>query len=234
MKNSLKSDAVQRIITKKEITKAQIERGAGLLKSVNVVINVLYALLIFQVFLILPRPDDPELKYHSLGQIYSENIDQLLVIIVGLILIIMYWIQFNRQLGNLVRSSPIHAALSILQMFFLMLYLYFVRFDMEFDGMKLALQMESIFLALAGFLGAFNWRYARDRKLTSDQIDDDEEIGLFYSLLPEPLASLFTLPFASFGPGIWTLSFLSIIPIGYVLKIMRKRLEAKRTDSLNQ
>ena len=87
---------------------------------------------------------------------------QIVVIAVGLILIIMYWVQFNRQLGNLVRSSPIHASLSIVQMFLLMLYLYFVRFDMEFDGMKLALQMESIFLALAGFTGIDGSQRFRD------------------------------------------------------------------------
>jgi hypothetical protein len=213
------------LLKKTEPTNAQIERGVGLLESVKIVINIIYALLIFQVFLILPRPDDPELKYHTLGQIYSENLNQLLVIVVGLILIIMYWIQFNRQLGNLVRSSPTHASLSIVQMICLMLYLYFVRFDMEFDGLKLALQMESIFLALAGFIGAFNWRYARTNKLTSDQINDNEEMGIFYSLLPEPMASLFTLPFAAFGPMIWTISFLSIIPIGYILKRIRRKYE---------
>ena len=219
------------ILKKTETTKAQIERGIGLLNSIRVVINVLYALMIFQVFLILPRPDDPELKYHTLGQIYSENLNQILVIVVGLILIIMYWIQFNRQLGNLVRSSPSHASLSVVQMICLMLYLYFVRFDMEFDGMKLALQMESIFLALAGFIGAFNWRYARKNKLTSDQINDDEEMSLFYSLLPEPLASLFTLPFAALGPTYWTIAFLSIIPIGYILKLVRKKYENKTEDN---
>jgi hypothetical protein len=94
---------------------------------------------------------------------------------------------------------------------------------MEYDGMKLALQMESIFLAIAGFIGALNWLYARYYKLTSDQIDDNEEIGIFYSLLPEPLASLFTLPFAALGPTIWTISFLSIVPIGYILKLVRKK-----------
>jgi succinate dehydrogenase hydrophobic anchor subunit len=219
------------MLKKKELTEAQIERGIGLLNSLKIVINVLYALLVFQVFLILPRPDDPELKYHTLGQIYSENIMQVLVIVVGLILVIMYWIQFNRQLGNLVRSSAMHASLSIVQMFFLMLYLYFVRFDMEFDGMKLALQMESIFLALAGFTAAFNWFYATRNGLTSENIIKDEELSMFYSFLPEPLASLFTLPFASFGPGVWTISFLIIIPIGYVLKLMRKRLETRQTNS---
>jgi hypothetical protein len=101
---------------------------------------------------------------------------------------------------------------------------------MEFDGMKLALQMESIFLALTGFTGAFNWCYARRHGLTSENITDNEELSMFYSLLPEPLASLFTLPFASFGPGIWTISFLIIIPIGYVLKLMSKRVEARQSN----
>ena len=212
---------------KRQPTKAEEERSVGLLKSVNIVINVIYALMIFQVFLILPRPGDPLLEYQTLSQIYSENLNQLLVMVVGLILIIMYWIQFNRQLGNLVRSSVIHASLCIVQMFCLMIYLYFVRFDMEFDGMKLALQMESIFLALAGFIGAFNWWYACKNKFTSDHIDGNEQAGLLFSILPEPTASLFTLPFAAFGPEIWTIAFLSIIPFGYVAKIMRKRVELK-------
>jgi magnesium-transporting ATPase (P-type) len=211
------------LFKKTDPTKAQIERGVGLLNSIRVVINVLYALMIFQVFLILPRPDDPELAYHSLAQIYSENLMQIVIIVVGLILILMYWIQFNTQLGNLVRSSPVHATLAVVQMICLMIYLYFVRFDMEFDGMKLALQMESIFLALAGFIAAYNWRYAHKNGLTSDQIDKNEELNIFYKILPEPMASLFTLPFAALGPNYWTLAFLSIIPFSYILKLIRKK-----------
>ena len=120
-----------------------------------------------------------------------------------------------------------HATLAVVQMVCLMIYLYFVRFDMEFDGMELALQMESIFLALAGFIAVYSWRYARKNGLTSDQINDDEEMSIYYSLLPEPLAALFTLPFASFGPDIWTLAFLSIIPIGYILKLVRRKYETR-------
>ncbi|MGB5323749.1 hypothetical protein, partial [Lutimonas sp.] len=144
-----------KLIKTEKPTKAEIERGVGILSSLKIVVNVLYALLLFQIFMILPRPDDPELNYLSLVEIYNEHSIKLVVIIVGLILILTYWIQTNRQLGNLVRSSPIHASLAIVQMVCLMLYLYFVMFDMEFDGMTFALQMESIFLALAGFIGVY-------------------------------------------------------------------------------
>ena len=215
------------LLKQKEPTKAEIERGKSLLSSVRIVVNVLYALMIFQTFLILPRPGDPELAYLTLPQIYGEHVTQLLVIVVGLILIVMYWIQFNIQLGNLVRSSVVHASLALAQMICLMLYLYFVRFDMEFDGMTLALQMESVFLALAGFIAAINWHYARVNHLTSDQITNKEELGMLYKILPEPIASAFTFPFAVLGPNIWTLAFLSIIPIGYILGIIRKKQEAK-------
>ena len=212
-----------KLIMKKEITNAQMERGVGILNSLKIVINVLYALMIFQAFLILPRPDDPELEYHSLPQIFGENIISLVVIAVGLIMIIIYWIQFNKQLGNLVRSSPMHATLAIVQMICLMLYLYFVRFDLEFDGMTLALQMESVFLALAGFIGVYNWVYARRNNLTSDQIDEREERAILYQILPEPIASLFSLPFATISPTAWTISFLIIIPVGHFLNYRRKK-----------
>jgi len=215
MKNPLK---------KKNETEASAQRDTMLLKSLTIVVNVLYALMIFQVFLILPRPDDPELQYSSLEQVYSDNLMVLLVIVIGLIMILIYWIQFHKLIGNLVRSSTVHASLAIFQMIFLMIYLYWLRFDMEFDGLTLALQMESIFLSLAGFTGALSWVYARRNKLTSDQIDEQEEVSILYSILPEPLAALFSLPFAIYGPDIWTLSFLVIVPIGMFLNWRKKKL----------
>ncbi|WP_136480625.1 hypothetical protein [Cognatitamlana onchidii] len=208
---------------KKEPSKAQIERGKGTLKSLTIVINVLYALMIFQAFLILPRPDDPELQFSTLTQIYEEHVSTLIVIAIGLVMVIIYWIQFNRQLGNLVRSTPAHASLTILQMFCLMIYLYFVRIDMEMDGLKFALQMQSVFLAVAGFLGAYNWMYATKNELTSDQIDEKEEKTFLLSSLPEPTAALISLPFASISPTVWTISFLVIIPLTYFFKYLEKQ-----------
>lgn len=216
-----------KLFKKREFTKAEIERGTGLLSSLKIIVNILYALLIFQAFLILPRPDDPELQYNTLPQMFSDHTTQLVVIVVGLIMIITYWLQFNTQLGNLKRSSPKHATLAIVQMICLMLYLYFVRFDMEFEGLTLALQMESVFLALAGFIGIYNWTYARKNFLTSKEINDKEERAIFYKILPEPIAALFSLPFASISPTAWTISFLVIIPLGYFLNILKKTQENK-------
>lgn len=214
----------------KHPTEAQKERGREFLFSLKILINVLFGILLFQIFMILPRPDDPLLEYYTLNQIFDGNVDKLLVIMVGVILTVIYWIQINKQFGNLERSSGLHAALGISQMFCLMLYLYFVRFDMEFEGLEIALQMQSVFLALAGFIGVFNWGYARRHKLTSKFINDQEEKYLFYQLLPEPSAALFSLAFAGFGPEIWSLSFLIIVPISLICKKLGKKNLKQEND----
>ncbi len=222
MSNLIK-DKFDNMLTEKQHTAAEFERNVGILFSLKIVINVLYALMFFQLFLILPRLDDPELKIRTLPEIFSTHTDVIIVIIVGLLMVTTYWIQFNKQLGNLVRSSPLHGVLAILQMISLMMYLYFVRIDIESDGMVFALQMESVFLALAGFIGAINWYYAKKNKLTSKNIDEQEKNIILFSILPEPLAASFSFLFATVSQVAWTISFLIIIPLSYILKKMGKK-----------
>jgi len=66
--------------------------------------------------------------------------------------------------------------------------MYFVGFDIEFVGLKIALQMQSVFLYLSGFLSVLNWMYERKHELTSDLINEQEEEYMFFnyyqSLLP--------------------------------------------------
>ena len=62
---------------KKPPTEAQKERGREFLFSLKILTNVVFALLLFQIFMILPRPDDPLLEYYTLGQIFSGYTDKL-------------------------------------------------------------------------------------------------------------------------------------------------------------
>ena len=192
--------------------------------SLKILMNALFALLLFQAFMILSRPDDPLLEYYSLAQIFTGNTDELLLILVGMILIVVYWVQNNKQLANLKRSSGTRAALAVSQMFALMIYLYFMRFDMEFEGLEIALYMQRVFLAPAGFIGVFNWVYARRNDLTLDRIDDAEEKYRFFQLPPEPSAALFSLAFAGYGPEVWILSFLIVIPLSVICTRLGKRI----------
>jgi len=105
----------------------------------------------------------------------------------------------------------------------LMLYIYFILFEISFTESVLALRMQSILLATAGVLGVLNWRYARFKGFTTDQIDDREEMDLFYKILPEPITAFITIFFAGFGSGVWSMAWLLVIPVTYVVNLLRKR-----------
>jgi hypothetical protein len=136
---------------------------------------------------------------------------------VGLLLLIIYWGQSNLQFGNMVRTDTKHATLSIQQAFALMVYLYFVRLDMEFDGLAITLQVESVSLALAGFLSVASWYYAVNNNLISKTVTADEKRNVYLKIMPEPIVSVLTFPFAIYGPNIWTLAWLLLIPVTMIL-----------------
>ena len=141
--------------------------------------------------------------------------------------------QSNLQFGNLDRTDGRHATLSLLQVITLMIYLYFVRLDVQLDGATIVLQMESVFLALSGFFALWSWHYAIKSKLISDKLNKEEQNKVYLKLLPEPIVSTLSFPFAAFGPDIWTLSWLLLIPVGYISKKMRARITAKQVEMEN-
>ena len=216
----------------KEISDAIIERGEKQLHRLATLIDVLYALLIFQIFLFLPRPDVDHFKADELMNILKSSGTVYMVMVVGMIMVIIYWGQSNLQFGNLKRTDGKHAALSIIQTFSLMLYFYFVRLDVELGGAIITLKMESVFLALAGFISIWCWYYSIKKGLVTDKVDLNEENSVYLKLMPEPITSVLTFPFAYFGPDIWTLSWLLLIPVSMITKRIRKRMILKQVDKI--
>ena len=196
-----------------------------------IIIDVLYALMIYKIFLFLPRPEVDGFTKNDLVEVLTTSYLNYLVMFVGFVLIIIYWMQSNLQFGNLERTDGKHATLSLLQVICLMIYLYFVRLDVEFDGAVIALQMESIFLALAGFLAVWSWHYSIKNNLVTDSLTTLEKDKVYLKLFPEPITAVLTFPFAALGPDIWTLSWLLLIPVGIILKKVRQRLAAKKADA---
>ncbi len=119
---------------KTEITPAIVERGERQLKRIMTVIDVLYALMIFQVFLLMPRPEVDNFTASELVSVFRESYLNYLVMTVGMILILLYWGQNHLIFGNLNRSDATLSVIAILQAFFVLLYLYFIRLDMQMGG----------------------------------------------------------------------------------------------------
>jgi len=216
--------SIKSLAKSKDITESAKERGLRQLMRLNTIIDILYALMIFRVFLLLPRPEIDHFGAEQLIEVLTTSYMNYLVMVVGIILILIYWGQNNLQSGNLVRTDGKHSVLSLLQAFCLMIYLYFVRLDMEFDGAVITLQMESAFLALAGLFSILSWAYAIENNLLSDNVSVDEKRAVYLKLMPEPIVSVLSFPFAIYGPNIWTLSWLMLIPVSIILKRLRHRL----------
>ena len=66
-------------------------------------------------------------------------------------------------LGRLARTDTRHMAISILQLFSLLVFLYSVRMGIEFDGDREAMIFESAAAALMGLLGVAAWVDAHER-----------------------------------------------------------------------
>lgn len=217
-------ESVKNIAKSKDVTEAQKERGLKQLNRLNRVVDILYALMIFRAFLMLPRPEVDNFGKEELVEVLQASYINYLAMFVGLVLILIYWGQNNLQSGNLVRTDGKHSVSTLLQAFCLMIYLYFVRLDVEFDGAIITLQIESISLALAGLFSILSWAYAIKNNLLSDTVTTEEKRNVYLKLMPEPIVSLLSLPFAIYGPNIWTLSWLMLIPVSMILKRYRNKL----------
>ena len=211
-------------MAKKEKTEAQKERDAVQLRRLHMLTDVIFAVLLIRLFMLLPHPVKPESGAFDPLVIFTEGGANFIMFVIGFILITIYWIQNNKTSGNLVATDGRHVTLSILQIAFLLLYFYSVRLDMETDSDVLALFMQSVSLALAGFAGVAAWVYASKRgDLVSEAVSPEEANELKISILAEPLAALVTIPFAFIGPVMWNISWLSVIVFGILLKRRHKK-----------
>ena len=211
-------------------TQAIQEKEARQLIRLERLMDVVFGLLIWRIFTLLPDPPERELvEGQHLLDILARYTDNYIVIIIGFVLIVIYWGQNNMQFGNLARTDGRHAAMSLTHIFFLLLYMYFVKLGEEYQGDIDVLALQSISLAIAGFISVAAWRYAaKNKRLLSDSMSEKEAKERTVSFLSEPLAALVTLPFAFIGNAAWSLAWLSAIPIGWLLK---KRLPKEETSA---
>ena len=205
---------------KRPKTRADDEREARQLGRLQMLIDVVFAVLIVRVLLLMPKPGDvPWTGREDLLDFLIAHSGRFEIIVVGTVFILIYWAQNNRTFGNLKKTDSTHAALSIIQIVFLLLDYGFVRMGVEFKGGIASLFFQSVFLVLTGFSGMAAWSYALgDRRLLSDNITDPEARELRVSIMSEPITALITIPFAWLGTGWWTLAWLSNILISRLLK----------------
>ncbi len=202
--------------------KAELIRGARQLRRLEMLMDVVYALVIWRLFMLMPRPEKIG-EWRSLSSFLSSNVELYVIVGLALIIVIIYWIQNNALFGYLDRTDNLHTAISIIQIFFLLLFLYSIRVGLDFPGESHARALESVTAALVGIASITGWRYAmKNRRLLSPEATDLKAGQISDQNLAEPIAAGITLPFAFLGPIVWEIAWLSYLPVSYWLRRRRQ------------
>jgi len=200
---------------------AELQRQERQLVRLGTLMDVMFALMFYRVIAPLPMPTEEEgwvWQFGAFGEFFSEAGGAIAMAIIGVILIVVYWLQNNKLLGNLERTNGTHVTFCIAQLVSLVFYAYAMAMAEDFDS-PTTRAMQSIALAGVGFAGFLGFRYAaRDRRLLSDAMSDKEAAELKISVLPEPVAALLTIPLAFVGAWAWEIGWLVMLPIGNWLR----------------
>ena len=214
---------IDKLTAQKEKTESELQRDEKQLRRLQTLVDVVYGLVIVRLFMMLPNPEPSEVEGFDPLIIFTEGGDRFLMLIIGFILILVYWFQSNKTTGNLLKTDGKHTLLTLVQLFFLVFYLYSVRLDLVFASDVLALFMQSVTLAMAGFMGVLAWLYVnKNSGFVSEAVSKNEAKEIRNAILTEPLAACVTIPFAFIGPGMWNLSWLSVLVFGWFLKRRQK------------
>lgn len=196
--------------------------------------DVIYAIVLWRLFVLIPKPVSAEGAWHSAGEYLSQNGFTLAVVLIGVVFVIIYWSQSNTLLGNLRKSDGTHTVLSILQLFALLLFMLSLNMGVLLGGSVFTRLFESIMASIVGLTASIAWMYAiKNRRLLQPDVSDFDAQKILDTVMAEPITALFTIPFAFAGPWAWEISWLFLFPAGFILKRIRKKRIAKQSASSN-
>lgn len=186
-------------------------------------IDVVYAVIFFHIMSqYLPHFEEGTWMgkpYGLLSHFYDSRME-LLRIIIGSGLALLYWNQSVGIFKHLVRTNYTHAALSLLQLFFVVLFVYFAIADPNLES-KSSPALQAASLAIAGFMSVGLWKYAAKNSLIREGMTKEEINQVTKGNLMEPLTAVFNIGLAFVGPMVWTLAWFLLPPI--FLWILKKR-----------
>ena len=199
-------------------------QGALQLKRLTVLMDVVFALIIWRIFMILPRPDGDMAQWNSVLQMLQNNWDDFLLVLLSTIIVIVFWVQNNNLLGKLKRTDTVHTCIAIFQLIFLLLLLYSIGLGIHYEGELVTKVMESVTTFLVGLMAYLGWRYAMlNANIVADDVTEDEAKATLEQNLAEPITAAITIPFVFVGPLAWELSWFLYPFIKYLFNRLSKK-----------
>ncbi len=190
--------------------KADEKRWVRQLFRLETLMDVVYALTIWRLFLLLPRPKARDDETRSVWELFSNDPQSVLTVAIGIVIVIIYWMQNNLLFGHLERTDSKHTALSILQIFCLLLFLYSIRLGTNYEAATDLRVFESLTALLVGIPSYWAWRHAKYKgKLISPSLSKKDADAISVRILAEPITAAVTIPLAFFGPVLWEVAWFS-------------------------
>ena len=193
--------------------------------------DVFYALVIFQLFMMIPTPGTEGKNWESLADYLSEHGPDLAVSLVGVAVAIVYWLQSNQLLGVLRKTDALHTACSILQLFTLLVLLYSMKLGIEIESSSSGTwAFESAAATAVGVFALLAYARARKKGLLRPDVPEAEAKRLAIRYRAEPITTGISFPFAFvsgaevFGFNlIWEASWFLYPLIVFVVNRIAKR-----------
>ena len=201
-----------------------------MLRRLETLIDVVFALVVWRIFMILPRPSADELEMLSIAKLLVNEYPKFIIATISILMVIVYWLQNNQLYKYLGKTDAVHTGLSIANLFFLLLFLYTVGLSIRFEGDKDALISQSIMALLYSLSTFITWRYAVKKKLTRSDLSLGDAKTLSKENLAEPVTALFSIPFAFVTPILWELSWFAYPLINKAFKGKLSKLAEEDTE----
>ncbi|MEJ2180133.1 MAG: TMEM175 family protein [Gammaproteobacteria bacterium] len=192
------------------------------LSRLKMLMDVVYAIVVWRIFLLLPRPGNNG-QWDSVTDMLLSELTLFVVPLLALLIVTIYWTQNNELFGYLDHTDSIHTGITIFQLFFLLLFLYAIRVGMDFDPAADSRTLESVSVFLLGAFSYWGWRYAMTNGLVSDDVSVEKALQVRQQNYAEPVTALTTIPFAFIGPVAWELSW-------FLYPMIRKYFYKKSKD----
>ena len=188
------------------------------------IMDVVYALVIWRLFMILPRPEGDNADSISVLDMLIDNWQDFIIVLLALVIVIVFWLQNNSLFDKLKATDRIHTAIAIFQLFFLLFFLYSIGTGLRLGAAADSRVLESFAALLLGISAYLGWYYAyRKGNLVAEEVSVEKSEELLKRNLAEPITALFTIPFAFVGPIAWELSWFLYPGLRYLLGRRQQR-----------
>jgi uncharacterized membrane protein len=192
------------------------------LRRLQRLMDVVFALVIWRIFMLLPRPEENP-QWQSVFDMLSDKWPSFIICVLALVIVIIYWVQNNALFGLLQRTDGRHTAISIFQLFFLLLFLYAISVGLQLGGGTDQRIFESVTTMLVGLASVAGWHYAtHEGRLVDPDIDERDNQQVSRQIMAEPVTAALTIPFTFVGPWVWEISWFLYPFIRRLLRLRSK------------